>query len=248
MFIEKSYSPLYGGENFSQGNRNTSTSPAFTEKRTAPMYTGTNTDPMNSGTSTAPMFTEKKTAPAYTGNVSPAYTGKSVSPASTEKGAVSPYAGQNSSAVSSATNSTCPDASGTMPACAPLAVPYVPFQQKGSKKYNPADALNNGTLFPGLNLPFHLKVEAPNVVSGPLSELQALDFVVHELVLYLDTHPDDTEAFELYKQYAAMAKEARMKYVDTMGQLSAHNPPNTKSYAWTNDPWPWNGSQKGWGK
>ena len=34
-----------------------------------------------------------------------------------------------------------------MPSCAPLAVPYVPFQQQGSQKYSQADALANGTLF-----------------------------------------------------------------------------------------------------
>ena len=40
----------------------------------------------------------------------------------------------------------CSDANGTMPSCAPLAVPYVPFQQYGAKKYSQADALNNGTI------------------------------------------------------------------------------------------------------
>lgn len=141
----------------------------------------------------------------------------------------------------------CPDASGTMPSCAPLAVPYVPFQQKGAKKYNQSDALNNGTLFPGLNLPFHMKAEAANVVSGPMAELQALDFVVHELVLYLDTHPDDGEAFELYKQYAAMAMEARRQYSAAYGPLNSEDPGESKSFTWPNDPWPWQVT-KGWGK
>jgi spore coat protein JB len=135
-----------------------------------------------------------------------------------------------------------------MPACAPLAVPYVPFQQKGSKRYNPSDALNNGPLYPALNLPFHLKVDAPNAALGPLGELQALDFVVHELVLYLDTHPDDAEAFELYKQYAAMAKEARKEYTAAYGPLMNMDPGDTGSYAWIKDPWPWNHAQKGWDK
>ena len=57
------------------------------------------------------------------------------------------------------TASNCPDRCGTMPACAPLAVPYVPFQQDAPQKYSQSDALSNGTLFPGLNLPFHLKVD-----------------------------------------------------------------------------------------
>ena len=76
---------------------------------------------------------------------------------------------------------TCPDTCGTMPSCAPLAVPYVPFQQQNSKRYSQNDALSYGTLFPSLNLPFHLKVEAPNAAVGPLGELQALEFVLLEL-------------------------------------------------------------------
>ena len=78
---------------------------------------------------------------------------------------------------------TCPDHHGTMPACAGLAVPYVPFQQDNPKKYSQNDALSNGTLFPGLNLPFHLKVEGSTLPSSPLTELQALEFVVLELGL-----------------------------------------------------------------
>ena len=88
----------------------------------------------------------------------------------------------------------CDSSRGTLPACAPLAVPYVPFQQMAPKRYSQNDALSNGTLFPGLNLPFHLKIDAPNAVTGPLGELQALEFVLLELGLYLDTHQNDSEA------------------------------------------------------
>lgn len=33
-----------------------------------------------------------------------------------------------------------------------------------------------------------------------------------ELGTYLDTHPDDTEAFELFKQYSAMEQSAKAAY------------------------------------
>lgn len=136
---------------------------------------------------------------------------------------------------------SCGDASGMLPECAPLAVPFVPFQQTGSKRYSQQDALNNGTLFPGLNLPFHLKAEARNVVNGPLAELQALEFVLLELGLYLDTHQGDAEAFELYKQYAALEREARSKYEAAHGPLFQTATANSKTWgAWLADPWPWN--------
>ena len=44
----------------------------------------------------------------------------------------------------------CPDTNGTLPSCAGLAVPYVPFQQNNPQKYAQSEALSNGTLFPGL--------------------------------------------------------------------------------------------------
>lgn len=134
----------------------------------------------------------------------------------------------------------CPDACGPLPPCAPLAVPYVPFQQKNPQRYNQTDALNNGTLFPGLNLPFHLKVDAANVVNGPLAELQALEFVLAELGLYLDTHQNDEEAFALFRQYAALEKEGREKYESMYGPLTLSGAAAHDTFAgWLQGPWPW---------
>ena len=135
----------------------------------------------------------------------------------------------------------CPDGCGTLPECAPLAVPYVPFQQSGSKRYTQNEALNNGTLFPGLNLPFHLKAGAANVPSTPLAELQALEFVLLELGLYLDTHQADSEAFALFQQYAALEKAGREKYESMYGPLVQSAAAAQKSFSsWIAEPWPWN--------
>lgn len=135
----------------------------------------------------------------------------------------------------------CGDTRGAMPACAPLAVPYVPFQQPGSSRYSQQEALNSGTLFPSLNLPFHLKPEAADVVNGPLAELQALEFVLVELGLYLDTHQGDSEAFELYKQYAALEREARAQYEAANGPLFQQSAANGTNWGtWLMEPWPWN--------
>ncbi|MEG1858166.1 MAG: spore coat protein CotJB [Pseudoflavonifractor sp.] len=139
----------------------------------------------------------------------------------------------------------CTDRFGVLPCCAPLAVPYVPFQQPGSQKYDQKDAINNGTLFPGLNLPFHLKAEAANVVNGAMTELQALNFVLLELALYLDTHQNDTEAFELYRQYGAMESEGRAKYEALYGPLTHAAAAVGKSYAWLDESWPWTYSEGG---
>lgn len=51
---------------------------------------------------------------------------------------------------------------------APLAFPYVPMQKNDPERYSQQDALRAGTLFPGLNLPFHaqMKTKFPAVQSG----------------------------------------------------------------------------------
>ena len=136
--------------------------------------------------------------------------------------------------------SSCADSCGTMPSCAPLAVPYVPFQQTSPKKYSKADALANGTLFPALNLPFKAKVNAAGVADTALSQLQALEFVLQELTLYLDTHSDDQEAFALFKEYAAMEAEARHAYEEMYGPLTSYSAASGEKYRWLCGNWPWN--------
>ena len=101
---------------------------------------------------------------------------------------------------------------GTLPngCCAPLAFPYVPVQKNDPERYSQQDALKAGTLFPGLNLPFHaqMKTKFP-AVNTALSELMALDFAIDELGLYLTTHPEDTEVLNLYWSYIKLGREVR---------------------------------------
>lgn len=143
------------------------------------------------------------------------------------------------------TPAVCNTMNGTLPSCAPLSVPYVPFQQKGSPKYEVAEALDNGTLFPGLNLPFFRKAEAAQVPATPLAELQALEFVLTELGLYLDTHQDDAEAMELFRQYAALEKAGRERYEAQYGPITQAATAQSKTWAWIKDPWPWNDQEGG---
>ena len=86
---------------------------------------------------------------------------------------------------------------GRLPAMAPLANPYVPFQMERPPKYDARKAMVRGTLFPGLDLPFMGMVNKKELPVTPLTELQTLGFALHELALYLDTHRDDAEALQL---------------------------------------------------
>ena len=134
---------------------------------------------------------------------------------------------------------SCQDWQGHLPACAPLANPYVPFQHENAERYKATKGLIRGTLFPGLDLPYLGMVNEVEKGEEGLAELQALSFALTELGLYLDTHPDDREAGELFKAYAELYQGGLTAYQKAHGPLrQVHAAPEGK-YLWTKGPWPW---------
>ncbi len=127
---------------------------------------------------------------------------------------------------------------GTLPMDAPLAAAYVPMQRSADPAYESLDALSKGTLFPGLDLPF-MNVINKTLPSTMLTELMAIDFVLDDLQLYLDTHSEDREAFEMYQTFLALKKEAKQRYVKMCGPITQCDMLGMNEYAWLNNPWPW---------
>lgn len=127
---------------------------------------------------------------------------------------------------------------GRLPATAPLANPYVPFQMENPPVYEARKGLVRGTLFPGLDLPFMGMINKDEQPVTPLTELQTLAFAVNELALYLDTHRDDKEALELYRAYQKMYAEGKKQYEGECGPLN-HTSISGGQYKWLDDPWPW---------
>ena len=132
-----------------------------------------------------------------------------------------------------------PGSEGRLPAMAPLANPYVPFQMEDPPKYEARQGLIRGTLYPGLDLPFMGMVNTEEKPVTPRTELQALGFALHELALYLDTHRDDKEALALYRQYQRIYHHGMMEFSQKEGPMSHGIPGDQDSYAWLDDPWPW---------
>ena len=133
----------------------------------------------------------------------------------------------------------CADWQGKLPACAPLANPYVPFQMVNSERYDAPNALIRGTLYPGLDLPYRGMVNTQEKNGTPLGELQSLGFAMHELGLYLDTHQYDEEAVSLFNQYAEMYEAAVQQYEQNGGVLMQSRSAQSGSYEWLDNPWPW---------
>lgn len=72
-----------------------------------------------------------------------------------------------------------------------------------------------------------------------LEEIQAVDFVVYELVLYLDTHPNDSQAIQQYNQYIHYSKQLKAKFEALYGPLHFSVAKNLQQWEWSDQPWPW---------
>ena len=133
----------------------------------------------------------------------------------------------------------CSSREGALPKCAPLGMSYVPAQTSATPAYDSNQALLRGTLFPGLDLPFMNVVNKGKLTGTPLGELMALDFVVKELNLYLDTHKDDHEAFQTLQSTLALFEEGKKRYVKKYGPLTISDLKYSDHFNWVCDPWPW---------
>jgi spore coat protein JB len=73
-----------------------------------------------------------------------------------------------------------------------------------------------------------------------LEEIQAIDFVIVELNLYLDTHPNDLEAIKQFNENTEKSMKLKLEYEKKYGPLmnfgySFSNYP----FDWIDTPWPW---------
>ena len=139
-------------------------------------------------------------------------------------------------------DAVCREMDGRLPkGCGNMAFPYIAMQREDAQRYEDKEALLQGTLFPGLDLPFRkeLRSRFPKV-NEALLELMALDFAIDELGLYLTTHADDQQALELYWSYIRLGQEGRKRYQEKCGPLMQTDI-TPGSYQWLNDPWPWDG-------
>lgn len=73
-----------------------------------------------------------------------------------------------------------------------------------------------------------------------LEEIQAIDFVIVELNLYLDTHPDDFDAIEQFNEMTEQSMKLKIQYEQKFGPLMNFG----RSYSnypfnWVDTPWPW---------
>lgn len=74
-----------------------------------------------------------------------------------------------------------------------------------------------------------------------LHEVDKAGFMVYEAVLYLDTHPCDSEAMDYYRMAKEKYEEAVADYQEKIGPLFHAEVTCGDTFAWVEGPWPWEG-------
>ena len=72
-----------------------------------------------------------------------------------------------------------------------------------------------------------------------LRRVQEADFVLYDLNLFLDTHPDDAAAMKNMATYQKAACQLMEEFEKTYGPLTARDLYGDTRFEWLNSPWPW---------
>jgi spore coat protein JB len=73
-----------------------------------------------------------------------------------------------------------------------------------------------------------------------LRRLQEIDFVLVELTLYLDTHPEDLGAVQQFNHFAMERRKIAHEYEQQHGPLMHYGHSfSPYPWKWVEPPWPW---------
>ena len=75
--------------------------------------------------------------------------------------------------------------------------------------------------------------------SALLKEIQAEDFAVYEVTLYLNCHPTCAEALSYYNEHKCAAQKLREEYESLFGPLTIYGNIDVNCWQWVSTPWPW---------
>ena len=85
-----------------------------------------------------------------------------------------------------------------------------------------------------------MKQQLPDEYYQLLEEIQAIDFALVELTLYLDTHPDALQAMQQFNEYSHQSRQLKQQFEKKFGPLQQFgNSYTDANWSWGTTPWPW---------
>lgn len=142
-----------------------------------------------------------------------------------------------------------------------LAIASIP-KQKWNEIYNEEEAFGNGTIFPELNKPFYVTEDDPELKEkankfqnrltaqeSMLLQIQQTGFVLDDLRLYMDTHPEDLQGLKMLKVMVKVKKNLMREFAvkfypltpECMADIYEENP-DSACYCWPEGKIPWEGA------
>ena len=80
-----------------------------------------------------------------------------------------------------------------------------------------------------------------------MKRIDDASFAMDDVILYLDTHPDDRNALNYYRYVVALRKEAVKAYEAAFGPLTIEDADDACTWSWLTERWPWEGEvQRMW--
>ena len=72
-------------------------------------------------------------------------------------------------------------------------------------------------------------------------QIYELDCALHELVLFLDSHPNNRRAMELMREYREKRSKLISEYEQKFGKyiVTVADIPMSGRWEWLDGPWPW---------
>lgn len=108
--------------------------------------------------------------------------------------------------------------------------------------YDVYNGFIRGNMFPNLFNQYKLSrpydIKPMNRQAELLTKVDAYSFAMHDVNLYLDTHPNDRNMLELFNQYSEDMKQSISEYENEFGPLLVSSKEESP-WSWNNMPWPW---------
>ena len=110
--------------------------------------------------------------------------------------------------------------------------------------FNPYEGYLKGNAFKDEYKPYKnykvAKLNINNEKEEMLVNIGEYSFMMHDINLYLDVHPNDEEALRKFTEYRNIANDLITKYERKYGPLCVKGISNDKTpFAWENGKWPW---------
>jgi len=72
-----------------------------------------------------------------------------------------------------------------------------------------------------------------------LRRIQAEDFALYEVALYLDAYPTNKKALAFYREHRAALMALKEAYAEKYGPLTIYDHNSQDEWQWVKGPWPW---------